>query len=61
MTGTCGGGGPYTCGDTMTCVPIVCPARACGPIPDGCGGIVRCGACTLPKICGGGGRPNICG
>jgi hypothetical protein len=61
-SGTCGGGGPYTCGDTMTCNPLtVCPPRACGPIPDGCNGFLRCGGCMLPRICGGGGQPNICG
>jgi hypothetical protein len=34
----------------------------CGPVADGCGGIVQCGTCTVPgEICGGGGVPNVCG
>jgi hypothetical protein len=61
-TGTCGGGGAYTCGTTLTCNPLPkCPAKACGQIPDGCSGFLRCGACPTGQVCGGGGRPNVCG
>jgi hypothetical protein len=33
----------------------------CGPIGDGCGGVLQCGSCTLPQSCGGGGTPSVCG
>ncbi|MEM2722584.1 MAG: NBR1-Ig-like domain-containing protein [Thermoplasmata archaeon] len=33
----------------------------CGEIEDGCGGIIFCGSCEEPKICGGGGERNKCG
>jgi len=32
----------------------------CGSAPDGCGGVLECGACPASKYCGGGG-PNRCG
>jgi hypothetical protein len=28
-------------------------AKACGPLPDGCGGLLQCGGCSLPETCGG--------
>jgi hypothetical protein len=66
---TCGGGGvPSQCGglagDGGVCTPKSCVDLGvnCGPIADGCGGIVDCGACSAPgDICGGGGTPNVCG
>ncbi|APR86417.1 Tryptophan synthase alpha chain [Minicystis rosea] len=33
----------------------------CGPIGDGCGGILQCGDCTLPDTCGGGDKAGVCG
>ncbi len=33
----------------------------CGPIGDGCGGVLQCGDCTAPDICGGGGAAGKCG
>ena len=33
----------------------------CGPIGDGCSGIIQCGNCTSPDICGGLGQPGVCG
>ncbi|HUB05856.1 MAG TPA: IgGFc-binding protein [Myxococcales bacterium] len=33
----------------------------CGPIGDGCGGVLQCGSCTAPETCGGGGTPSVCG
>ncbi len=33
----------------------------CGPIGDGCGGVIQCGECTPPETCGGGGVPSVCG
>jgi hypothetical protein len=46
-----------------TCKPLTCAdANAnCGPIGDGCGGVVQCGACTGAESCGGGGVPSQCG
>lgn len=65
----------YMIFDLSSCVtvgtappPIVCKPRTCadvgancGPIADGCGGLVDCGNCTAPDTCGGGGKPNVCG
>ncbi len=49
-----GGGGckPRTCAEADA---------NCGPVGDGCGGTVDCGTCTLPEVCGGGGKPSTCG
>lgn len=67
---TCGGGGtPSVCGGGKNnCVPKTCadfPANSCGPVADGCGGLLNCGAnngtCTPPQTCGGGGQPSVCG
>jgi hypothetical protein len=69
---TCGGGGtPSVCGiayegpvgDGGTCVPRKCEdvGANCGPVADGCGGLLQCGDCRAPEICGGAGRPNVCG
>jgi hypothetical protein len=62
---TCGGGGtPNKCGSPPkpTCTPKTCAAMGytCGPVADGCGGLVDCGKCTT-GTCGGGGTPNVCG
>jgi hypothetical protein len=57
---TCGGGGiPNQCG----CTPMACLdlGATCGPIGDGCGGMLDCGACSTSQTCGGGGVPNQCG
>ena len=32
----------------------------CGPLGDGCDGVLQCGTCNSPDICGGGG-PSVCG
>lgn len=44
------------------CFPRTCASEghACGDAPDGCGGVIDCGACPKDTICGGGG-PNKCG
>ncbi len=42
------------------CVPIECPSGACGPISDGCGGVLDCG-CGPGTTCGGGGVARECG
>lgn len=46
-----------------SCKPLTCAsAKAnCGPIGDGCGGIVQCGTCTAGEACGAGGVPSVCG
>ena len=33
----------------------------CGPVGDGCGGVIDCGSCTPPDFCGGDGTPFTCG
>ncbi len=71
----CGGGGPSKCGggqsapdggvllpDGGACVArTTCNAGECGPVADGCGGILTCGGCTAGQTCGGGGVPSQCG
>lgn len=49
--------------DPSCCVPTTCVAEGatCGTIPDGCGGTLSCGTCTLPLTCGGANIPNQCG
>ena len=46
-------------------VPATCASLGytCGMAGDGCGGTIGpCGpACTAPAVCGGGGKPNVCG
>jgi hypothetical protein len=58
----CGGGSVVSDGGT-SCVPKTCQetGKECGPVADGCGGIVDCPSCTSPAVCGGGGVPNVCG
>ncbi|MBI2391117.1 MAG: hypothetical protein HYV09_16110 [Deltaproteobacteria bacterium] len=51
--------------DGSSCKPKTCAEldADCGPVADGCGGLVDCGPTTCPKageICGGGG-PSKCG
>ncbi len=71
----CGGGGAAKCGGNNTigvdggrislCKPATCQSLGytCGSAADGCGGTIGpCGpTCTLPTVCGGGGKPNECG
>ncbi len=66
----CGGGGFDICGGNSgvtqdgapACTPATCQTLGfdCGPAGDGCGGLLQCGACTLPEVCGGG-QPGVCG
>ena len=46
-----------------SCTPLTCAKLGydCGPMGDGCGGQIDCGACTAPKTCGGGGGFSVCG
>ncbi len=63
----CGGTTPSVCGspfgDSAGCTPRTCAdvGANCGPIGDGCGGLLECGTCSAPNICGGGGKPSVCG
>jgi hypothetical protein len=67
--GICGGGGPSKCGaggagDGGACVPtkVACAANDCGPIANGCGGLLACpAACPAGQTCGGGATPSVCG
>src|SRR5687767_4925229 len=45
------------------CVPTTCETagKNCGPIADGCGGLLECGTCTAPQTCGGSGTHSVCG
>lgn len=49
--------------DPAPCGLVTCESAhaACGPIGDGCGGVLDCGSCTAPETCGGGGTPFTCG
>lgn len=71
----CGGGGASKCGgglindggmsvlpDGGVCGPrTVCNAGECGPVADGCGGILACGGCAAGESCGGGSVASMCG
>lgn len=67
----CGGAGYSKCGGNTgigpdgapICNPKTCQQLGftCGPAGDGCGGLLQCGTCTMPDICGGGGKPSVCG
>ncbi len=51
-------------GDTPgSCTPKTCASANvnCGPIGDGCGGVIQCGTCADGQTCGGGGTPSVCG
>jgi hypothetical protein len=50
-------------GTSSNCTPLTCEdvGANCGPIGDGCNGVVECGECTAPETCGGGGEPSRCG
>ena len=61
----CGGGGPNLCGapnpvscPAFGCVPATCATERaeCGFAPDGCGGLLDCGACPGAETC----TQNVC-
>jgi hypothetical protein len=45
------------------CTPATCVGLGdnCGPVGDGCGGLLECGTCSGCQVCGGGGTPSVCG
>jgi hypothetical protein len=53
----CGGGGvPSQCGglpEGSVCQPLDCTQQgvSCGPVGDGCGNLIQCGACMPPMSC----------
>ncbi|MHB8417735.1 MAG: Ig-like domain-containing protein [Myxococcales bacterium] len=53
--------GPSSDGGGCGLVTCASARATCGPIGDGCGGILDCGSCTAPETCGGGGTPSVCG
>ena len=53
VAGDLGGG----CG-LVTCASA---GAKCGPLGDGCGGVIQCGSCPSPQTCGGGGTYSVCG
>ena len=64
---TDGAGGTTDTGGTgdgnAGCGLVTCASQhaTCGPIGDGCGGVIDCGTCTPPDTCGGGGTLFQCG
>ncbi len=55
------GGGGTDAGEGCGLVTCESAGATCGPIGDGCGGIIECGDCDAPETCGGGGTPSVCG
>ncbi|APR87553.1 Tryptophan synthase alpha chain [Minicystis rosea] len=58
LIGLDGGGTDAACPTAVTCADV---GANCGPIADGCGGVLDCGTCTGNESCGGGGVPSVCG
>src|SRR5262249_45868652 len=50
-------------GGVAHCKPTTCAAQniACGPLSDGCGGILECRTCITPLTCKNGEQPRVCG
>jgi hypothetical protein len=62
----CGFGGFSVCGvadASVSCTPQTCQSLGldCGPAADGCGGLLQCGTCQAPLVCGAAGTPGQCG
>lgn len=59
-----GSDGVVSFGDGQSSCPSTCAGLGadCGAVTDTkCGGIIQCGTCEAGTICGGGGKPNVCG
>ncbi|MBI3182623.1 MAG: hypothetical protein HYZ28_10850 [Myxococcales bacterium] len=54
--------GPNDAGGADACVPVSCAGlgKSCGQLSDGCGGLLDCGSCSLPLVCGAT-EQNVCG
>jgi len=50
--------GDAACNSGVTCASA---GANCGPISNGCGGVLQCGTCSGNMTCGGGGMPSKCG
>jgi hypothetical protein len=66
MGGNATGGSPglFDGGNDASCpTAVTCESQGanCGPISDGCGGILQCGDCPSGQTCGGSGMPSVCG
>ena len=48
---TCGGGGDHKCGQNACTPKRTCAPADCGQVSDGCGGVLTCPACCVPKTC----------
>ena len=59
----CGGGFGLGPDGGPLCNPTTCQSLGfdCGPTGDGCGGLLQCGTCQAPLICGAAGTPGRCG
>ena len=59
----CGGGWGLGPDGGPLCTPKTCADLGldCGPAADGCGGVLQCGTCQAPLICGAAGTPGRCG
>ncbi len=56
QTVECHAGTPYACDKLTSC------GNFCGPVSDGCGGLLQCpNTCAMGKACGAGGTPSVCG
>ncbi len=51
-------GGVSLCFPSRSCTSL---HVNCGPIADGCGGVIDCGTCPAGQLCGGDGTPSVCG
>ncbi len=47
-------------GDADSCVPIACPATACGKISNGCGATIDCPGCASDKTCDAASHTCLC-
>ena len=56
-----GGGSPPVDGAICTLLTCASQNATCGPVGDGCVGVIDCGACTAPDFCGGDGELFTCG
>jgi len=60
---TDGGGGSKKDSGGSCSAGITCSSAGvqCGPLANGCGGVIQCGSCPTGQTCGGGGTASQCG